>query len=668
MVSHAITIFLSAFLLFQIQPIIARQILPWFGGSAAVWTTCMFFFQLVLLGGYLYSHWLVSALRPARQFLVHASLLCLSLWWLPAIADPARKPSGAEAPAWAVLAVLAATVGLPYFLLSTTGPLVQAWCAGRSDNARVYRLYALSNTASLAALLAYPVLVEPLIALRTQAWLWSGGYAAFAAVCGAAAYRSWRAAGLRQDTGQLAEAAERPRSSHYAVWLLLAALPSALLLGVTNYLTRDVAPIPFLWILPLAAYLLSFILCFDRDGWYRPAWYVWILAAAALAMGAFLWNPRLALNFPLTIAAFTAGLFVSCMFCHGELVRRKPHPRHLTGFYLMISAGGALGGFLVGIVAPSAFSGYYELPITLVALAMLALYFFQRLRWQTDAVWLGVCVFVTLPSMYYVKSHSKLSVAVDRNFYGSIRVLEERDVPHPRRTLVHDGVAHGSQRLAPDQRRTPFGYYDPASGVGLVMSNRSSPPIRVGIVGLGSGALAAYAREGDVFRFYEINPLVERYARQYFTYLQDAPARVDVVLGDARLALEAEKPQNYDILVVDAFSGDSVPVHLLSLEAFRLYFRHLRGGGVLALHISSQYLDLTPVVGKAAETLGAASTLVVTENTPEDPRAGSTWALLSLDPAALAAARRSNQARPLPRGEAIQLWTDDYSNLFSVLR
>jgi SAM-dependent methyltransferase len=668
------TVLTSAFLLFQIQPVIAKQILPWFGGSAAVWAGCMFFFQFTLLLGYLYSHWIVKRLRPSRQPWLHVSLLALSLLWLPAIPNGAWKPTGAEEPTIRLLLLLAGTVGLPFFLLSTTGPLIQAWYSQRFQHVLPYRLYAVSNLASLLALLAYPLLVEPAIATSAQAWIWSGAYVTFAVLCGFTAVMTgrkappaWREAVEEQVEHNTAGVSRRPHWREYALWVALATFPSMLLLAVTNYLTKDVASIPFLWILPLSLYLLSFILCFDRDGWYKRGVFGWLLAVAMVVMGLFVWKPELGIEFWLACAVFLSGLFVICMFCHGELASRKPHPRFLTDFFLMISIGGALGGLLVSIVAPLAFSGYFELPLGLAAMAGFALLVLYRKSWQTDIAWLGVCTFVVAPIYPYIHSFHESTLAMDRDFYGSVRVTDMESAGIPSRKMIHDGIVHGTQLRTEELKRTPTAYYGRSSGIGVTLSAFADRPVRIGVVGLGAGTLAAYGKPGDYYRFYEINPLVTEYARKYFSFLSDSPAEIDVVHGDARLSLEGEPLQNFDVLVVDAFSGDSVPTHLLSSEAVSLYFRHLKPGGVLALHVSNLNLDLVPVVQKVAEAQKCLGILFDCGGDESTHSGLSRWAILTHERDFLKQGEIGAVGKPLYSRPGLRLWTDDYSNLFQVL-
>ena len=663
---YGLTIVVSAFLLFQIEPIIAKTILPWFGGSASVWTTCLLFFQIVLLLGYLYAHALVRYLRPKAQMTVHVVLLAASLLALPAIPNPAWKPAGAEDPALRILGLLAVTVGIPYFLLSTTGPLLQAWYARRFESAVPYRLYALSNAGSMFALLSYPVFVEPTFATRVQGLGWSLGYAAFIALCGSAAFSARRDGRTKAVEPQIA--GEAPDWKQKLWWVLLPACASALLLAVTNFLSQDVAAIPFLWVLPLSLYLATFILCFDKPGWYRRSIYLKFLAIALLTI-AYGIRPRdEVLNVKGAIPLFSADLFICCMVCHGELVRLKPHPRFLTSFYLMISAGGALGGIFVALVAPNVFNGPFELPLTLLATAVLvALRFRQRtLRWRMVAA--AVIAFAGYLGIQERQTTKDVRLMV-RNFYGGLRVRERGPAPDTVRSLLDGVINHGQQYLDAQRRGHPTSYFGWRSGAGLALRAAGQRgPLRVGVIGLGVGTLAAYGRPGDYYRFYEINPLVVQVARSEFTFLQDSKARVEVALGDARLSLAREPDQHFDILVVDAFSSDSIPVHLLTREAFDLYFRHLKPAGMLAVHVTNKYLALAPVVHRIATALGKCDALIEGPGDRAMATFPSTWVLLSGQTDILEQPPIRSAAKPVEDRPHLRVWTDDYSNLFRILK
>jgi len=673
---YAVTIFAGAFLLFQIEPIIAKIVLPWFGGSAAVWTTCLLFFQTMLLAGYLYAHVAVKALTPRAQVWLHLALLAASLALLPVIPNPAWKPLGGEDPSWRILGLLAVTLGLPYLLLSATSPMVQAWYARTHEQAAPYRLFALSNAGSMLALVTYPVLVEPEFSTRHQAWGWSAGYVAFVLLCGAVA---WGARHGRTLEEEVEEEDERPGWRRQLMWLSLAACASTLLLGVTNHLTQNVASIPFLWILPLAVYLLSFILCFEGRGWYHRSTFLKLGAVALGGMGYGLGDKFLNPSLVVLVPLFTTGLAVCCMVCHGELARLKPSHRHLTSFYLMIALGGALGGVLVGLIAPHFFTGYFELQIALVWCAVMMVIVLRpsslgiESRWLVYPVWIGAMAATVVLAGYLgyemrkFRSGSHLLV---RNFYGALRVEDEGDgVEEARmRKLTHGTISHGEEFMDDARHLQPTTYYGYNTGIGLtILEAQRRLNLRVGVIGLGTGTIAAYGRRGDVYRFYDINPLVIGIARTEFRFLPECKAKTEVVLGDARLSMEREAPQNYDILAVDAFSSDAIPIHLLTREAFEIYFRHLQPGGVLAVHISNKHLDLGPVVDTLARALGKHAVLV--ENEDDDATAvfASSWVLVSGRQSFFQFPLVFKAATPVERRPGLRMWTDDYSNLFQIL-
>ncbi len=667
----ALTVFLSAFLLFQIQPMVAKMILPWFGGSSSVWSTCMVFFQAELLLGYLYVHWLHETLAPRKQTLLHVVLLLASLATLPVAADPSWKEAAQAHPTLNVLGVLATAVGLPYLLLSTTGPLMQAWYARTFTGVMPYRLYALSNLASMLALLSYPVLVEPFLAVQGQSWVWSAGYALFVLACAATAWSSWRLVSPEREATASAALADVPRPSwrECLLWVGLAATASTLLLAMTRHLTQDVAPVPFLWVLPLSLYLLSFILCFDAPRYYVRPLFLAALPAAFFGMD---WIMDEGMAVWAMIALISAALFVFCMVCHGELVRRKPHPRHLTLFYLMLSLGGALGGMFVGLLAPAVFPAYFEFPIGLFLCALLVVVvLWQELRPRWRAVLLlALCGYgwrLGMVSQEFVDGYH----VVVRNFYSQLRVSEANDDrPGLKRTMVHGRINHGQQYLAEAHRRTPTTYYCHESGVGRALfSLPQERPLKLGMVGLGAGTLAAYGRAGDEMRIYEINEQVLDLARSQFSYLADSPARIVPVLGDGRLMLEAEPAQGFDLLAIDAFSGDSIPAHLLTLEAMKTYLRHLRPDGILAIHVTNRYLDLQPVVAAAAQHYGRTALLYELEPDEDDDFCfSSDWVLVMSPERARALPLVMNDGKALRQKPGFRPWTDAFSNLFSVLK
>ena len=789
MLAYALTIFLGAFLLFQIQPLMGKSILPWFGGAPAVWSTCLVFFQLVLLAGYLYAHGLArrSNSRAARAF--HCALLLLSVaallalalaWGSPILPGSGWKPRDPGEPIRRILVILTTSVGLPYLLLSSTSPLAQAWAARTHPGARVYRLYALSNFASLLALVTYPTFIERLLSLRAQAWLWSATYVTFAAASLFCALR-----GGKVDVPQsTVNSPNRPRhpfalrpchpersegsapvapfiANHQSpitnlFWFALAAGGSMMLMATTNQMCQEVAAIPFLWVLPLCLYLASFVLCFESDRFYNralfgPAYLAALCWAAVVLFRGFTVPIRI------QIAAYSAALFTACMVCHGELARSKPHPARLTSFYLTIAAGGAAGGIFVALIAPRVFRGFWEVHVALflsgvLAIAALArdrtswlhrgrpwpaflalvvcaaamyyardpevfssalarrlslrllfssgagllavgagaaaLLLLLRLRLLTargrpylvGAFLAGALTFVGMLLVSEIQSFLQAAVSVSRNFYGVLTVerLGAGDPSEERLDLRHGRIVHGFQYWSPEKRRLPTSYYTEQSGIGLALENhprRARGPMNVGVVGLGVGTIAAYARTGDTFRFYDINPAVIALSTgpgRLFTYLADCPAKVEIAAGDARLSLERElssgSAAGFDVLAVDAFTSDAIPVHLLTKEAIEIDLARLaRSDGVLALHISNRQLDLEPVVRAVARSLSLPM-CVVDRNERDSIVWATTWVLLSRDPAALAVPEIARACARREAGPTVRLWTDDYSSLFQILK
>lgn len=666
----AVTIFGSAFLLFLVQPIVAKQILPWFGGSAAVWTVCMVFFQSVLLAGYAYADALVRRATPRMQARVHAALLLVSVATLPIVADARWKPGPDSEPSLLILGLLVATVGLPYFVLSSTGPLLQAWVARAPWAARVYRLFSLSNAASLLALLAYPVALEPWWPLRWQALGWSAGYAAFAALCAYCAWQALRLAGARAADGPAparahADDAPAPPASTQALWLALPAMGSWLLLAVTTEITHNVASIPFLWIVPLSVYLATFILCFESDRWYRRG--LWLpLGAAALVLAALELAGELETGWRGAVVLHVGALFVLCMVLHGETARRRPAHRHLTRFYLLLSAGGALGGAAVGLGAPMLLPSTYELGLGLALTAALGLALVPRRR-AAVATAAALALGCSLALALQVRREFDDVRVVERNFYGTLRTYDTGGgSDDARRVLLHGGVQHGLQYLDAARRREPTAYYGRTAGIGRVLATLPPQrPARIGVVGLGAGTLAVYGRAGDTVRVYEIDPDVFALARREFSFIADSSAHVEDVPGDARLSMEREAPQHYDVLAIDAFSGGSVPVHLVTREALRVYLRHLAPQGVLAFHLTNRHLDLPPVVVDVARAEGLPALLVHDDAEDSDLRR-TDWVLVARDASALSPFARF--ARPANRYAGARPWSDDFNNLLAILK
>jgi SAM-dependent methyltransferase len=681
MILFAATVFTSAFLLFMVQPVIAKQILPWFGGTAAVWTVCMVFFQLVLLAGYAYSDAVSRKLSPRAQALLHSALLLLSIAFLPILADESWKPAPDTDPGMRILLLLAATIGLPYFLLSTTGPLVQSWFARSFPSGTVYRLFALSNLASLLALIAYPPLIEPATTLRWQAWAWSALYLVFAALCIGSAWKATKgetaaAAAAEQD-------APPPRTGDYLLWLGLSALGSLMLLAITSHITQNIASVPFLWIVPLVLYLLSFILVFDvgsgrgRSGWYARAWGLPLLFALMLGMAYFLYENLGVMDIRGAIVLYSAGLFAACMFCHGELAAMRPAPKYLTRFYLMVSVGGAAGGLFVGLIAPRIFDTYLELPLSMIACGLLAAWLTWRSRAQVPVRALGVAVplmalvitgVVAGYGWKYLDYVHFNTVLLTRNFYGTLRVKENSrgEDLSATRSLVHGVINHGWQYTDPKLRAQPISYFGPSSGIARALDFYSGRPRRVGIVGLGVGVFTAWGQPGDYFRIYELDPQVVKIAREQFWYLSESKAKIEVVTGDGRLNLERDQPQKFDLLSVDAFSSGSIPIHLLTREALQVYKRHLAPGGVIVYNVTNRFVRLAPLLKLVAEAEGMQA-IRISDDPQDDRYSGTEYVLVTANPQ-LAADKRFEDAEAIETIPGLAPWTDSYNNLFKVVK
>ncbi|MFN0016817.1 MAG: hypothetical protein ACKVP0_01080 [Pirellulaceae bacterium] len=820
----AVTILTSAFLLFQVQPIISKTILPWFGGSPAVWTTCVLFFQVLLLGGYSYAHVLTKYLSPLQQGRIHAALLAIAVMTLPIVPSEFWKPLDGEMPALRILVLLAAKVGAPYFLLSSSGPLVQSWFFYIYPGRSPYRLYALSNIGSLTALLSYPFIFEPAFAVNAQGWLWSIAFAVFALLAGGLGIMVWRIASemeiaeARNSTeptsaksavaakvpSDVPETGDAPPWYLQAHWIFLTALASMSLLAITNYVCQDIAVSPFMWVIPLSLYLLSFIICFDREIWYwRPFWGMFAVVMIGLLCAldnyhqvdnSVSWVQELiwlkgvklgwgtwAIEFPIKFSGFMdvlfgwldvvlrplmplvnrllgtewdepkfktaefgenlkmqatfymAVLFAACMVFHGELVKSKPAVRYLTKYYLMLSAGGALGGIFVGLICPLIFPKPFELTISIVASFVVGCVALlnagkstrlgrkELLQWSSAFVVVGLVFLVGAAQLAGLDTNTG-SILHSRNFYGTIWVKEIKDTDEEgadisRRSLYHGRILHGTQYTSDDRADEATTYYDDAAGPGIAVRDypgrRDGKPMRVAVVGLGTGTMAAHARNGDYYCFYDIDPKVvalheqlftiDKKPQHVFTFIDRARARgatVDITLGDARVQMEREakntaSPKEYDVLVLDAFSGDAIPAHLLTVEALEVYdkqMRHVNGKnvGILAIHISNRYLDLEPVVNALAKKFEYQQVPVHYDGSSDAVGdTSSDWILLTrneeflgeLTTQAYIIAKENERAKedeedrqaiadgkkPKKRVREV-LWTDQRSDLFSILK
>jgi len=698
-VLFAIAIFLASFLLFLVEPIAAKRLLPLLGGSAAVWTTCLVYFQTTLLLGYLCAHLLATRLRQRAQVLVYTGLLVACLGQGSLNLHPDLQASTSH-PIISVFRLLTGLIGLPFLVLSATNPLLQSWYArGRAWNktrvdsrnvaapAAPYRLFALSNLGSLLALIAYPWLVEPRLSLQAQSFGWLAGFVVFALACaGIACLKLWQG-GAPPSTALVGRPSGiRATGADRVLWLALAACGAVLLCAMTNHVTQNIAAIPLLWIVPLTMYLLSFVVAFSRGEWLPGFFRMQLpvlnvslarlcllgLTAVSLISVAYMLSVQKEASLKLTIPFYCTTLFISCLFCHAELHRLRPEAAQATSFYLMIAAGGALGSIFVGIVAPLIFAGNYELGCGLVftAILMLAVTWSKGIGWR--AVW--TCVTGAIVALVFVQVHTdrKDAIAQVRNFYGTMRVTQALEPPYTgfTRTLIHGTIIHGRQIFTDQLRTTPTSYYAHDSGVGLALDLCcGTRPRRVGVIGLGAGTLAAYGRKGDVFRFYDINPQVEPIARNAFSYLRESAATIEIVPGDARLSMATEAPQGYDVIVVDAFSGDAIPVHLLTSQAIEVYRRHLAPGGIMAFHVSNHFLDLAPVVKQEADHAGLHTLFIsIKEDDDDIGEFGSDWVLVTANQAFLSQKDLSEDASTIPPKPGLRLWTDDYNSVLPLLK
>jgi hypothetical protein len=727
MVSYLFTVVLSAFLLFLVQPLIGKVVLPWFGGSAAVWTTVLFFFQLVLMLGYGYSFVISAYFNRRQQIFIHTILLVCSFGILllglagdgrPLLPGERLKPNPDASPILHIILILGRSVGLPYFVLSTTGPLLQSWYAKSKLEGSPYWMYALSNMGSFLGLLLYPFVIEPLLTVGTQAWAWSLAYWLFLVSSGYIIYRVSQQKYVQDLPADTAVKKQRkqgnprrktsrrtgktgtiwkyssltPEEREYVTrvgnvvqWFLLSMCTTILLAAVTNQITQDVTPMPLLWILPLSIYLISFVITYTlKTSLLR--WIIPFLSIATLSIIYGLSQGNL-LPIPVQIGIYSAALLTACIAIHSELARLRPELQFLTAYYLIISIGGVLGTVFVGVVAPLVFDSYWELHygflfcwIMLLGVLYLDRNSFLHKKHRTLALYslLIAPVSLFLFTGQYISTFRKTTVLASRNFYGTLRLQELDHVADydPFYVLSHGSTIHGTQYKPSTLRRIPFAYYGYSSGVGRLLTaiNTDNQGKNVGVLGLGVGTLAAYSREQDSYRFYEINPDVIELAEGkegYLNYLSNAPVDITVVLGDARLSLEKELQSAnqpvFDVLVLDVFSSDAIPVHLLTGECFQIYLDLISSDGVIAIHTSTSHINLIPLLSKVADTFSLHA--VVIEDAAEGyPCCESRWVLMSKSEEMLSFDSITQVSHPLGKpANNIRMWTDDYSNPLQVL-
>lgn len=675
--------FLGSFLLFLVQPIIAKMILPWFGGSAAVWTSCMMFFQVMLVLGYAYCHILGRWLSCRNAFLCHAVVLAAGCCFLPIIPHSALRPNSSDGLNYAVALTLLLTVGLPYFALAANSTLVQLWHEAMTTSDQessggdtTYRLYAVSNLGSMLALLLYPFLIEPVATLSLQAWIWSAGFVVYAIVCLLTAWPTiqlsrWRPIAMSSDLKAF-------RLSDVCLWFLLAGIASVTLLATTNLMCQEIASVPFLWILPLAAYLLSFIICFEQPRLYHRAIFIPLLCVC-IVMGIGVVQSHLYVSILLQVSVMTAVCFFVSMVCHGELERIKPPASKLTSFYLTIAVGGAAGGIFAAVVAPAIFDHFIEFQLAIIGcLALTTLQVYRTAGRSALLITLLVCgltASVTMASLMLQTSATMQKdtlVTRQRNVYGIVMVTEDENY----RRFVSGNVDHGGQNRDPETAFQPSGYYTQNSGVGIAFrrmrefkqSKNKTPGVDACVVGMGIGAMLAWCDPDDHFSFYELNPAVEEIATTQFSYLDRHQSQTDVYIGDGRILLERQLNQTggnqFDLLFVDAFSSDAIPQHLITSQCADLYLKQLRADGMLVFHITNRFVDLRPVIATLAKEKGLFSFVRENKNGPQDK--GTLWVCLSRNKELLSAPWMELLATSWPRGMPEIRWTDDFAPLAPV--
>jgi hypothetical protein len=665
----AVVIFLAAFLLFLVEPIVAKQLVPVLGGSAAVWVTCLVFFQSALLCAYAYAHWIARNLRWALHLVLLAAAVVLAVFWAFGSID---LSNGSEHPVATIFSALSLWIGIPFIALGATSPLLQFWWSRVEAGPVPYKLFALSNLASLLALAAYPTLIEPRFTLHTQRVAWFCGFLFFAALAAGLTLRSRSAihASSPEPPPDVAPVPATP-AAHKWLWFLLPMGASMQLAAITSYITANLAAIPLLWILPLAVYLLTIILSFEFPRLLPRLILARFLAVMLASVGYMVSQVDVTLPLRIGITFFLIELFVAALFLHSEAYALRPQrSSESTIFYLLFAAGGALGSFLVALVFPALFSFNYDLAITCFVTALLVLACLWRAGWAVRVLWAVASIVMLVMAVNFHFACKKNTVVAARNFYASLRVLQTEFHTVRLRTLTNGTIQHGTQIYgSEDQRKIPTTYYAENSGIGLALRFCCSGRSRnIGVIGLGAGTIAAYGHPGDRIRFYEINPAVIPVAQNVFTFIKESGAQISFAGGDARTSLAREAPQRFNVLAVDAFSGDAIPLHLLTAQALELYRHHLAPGGIIAYHISNQHVNLEPAITLLAQNAGIRAMRVSSLANDARDEFGSTWILLSDDPGFFAVPEVAKAAHPGERRPGLRLWTDDYSSLLPVLR
>jgi hypothetical protein len=665
------TIFLGALLLFAVEPMSAKKLLPALGGSSAVWITCLVFFQTALLLGYLYAHWLARRPNSRQAAILHIVLLVLAGATLAFLRQPNLTAASAH-PLTAIFEALSLSIGLPFLLLASTSPLLQYWLAREQGSAILWRLFALSNAGSLLALILYPTLVEPYFSLTTQRSAWCCGFGIYVILCADIAWRSRTSGFAPQAESAPAAPAARSTLRSRLLWFFLPAAAAMQLCAVTSHLTQNIAAIPMLWVLPLVVYLLTFIVAFETPRLYRR----WLIARFLLVMlgglGYMLSKINMGLPVLLAIGFFLAELFFACLFCHAEAYALRPaDPSEATLFYLLIAAGGAAGTFFIGIVCPLLFDANYDVALAFFVTAALALVVVAQGGLAERLVWaVATGAMLSIVIMLHIV-YQRSTLLEERNFYGALRVTESHDPAQAQtvRKLVNGNIVHGTQWFAPEFRQTPTTYYAHDSGIGLALEYCCQGRSRnIGVVGLGAGTLAAYGQPGDRIHFYEINPAVPLIAQNLFTWLRESKANITITEGDARLSLTAEDPQRFDVLAIDAFTGDAIPLHLLTTQSMAVYRRHLAPGGILAFHVSNQYLDLPPEVAQLAAASGMTARLFDIPANDARGESRSLWVLLTDNADFFTQPQLAATAQLISPRPGLHAWTDERSSLLPILR